>query len=466
MSLLTKIKERFRRSSVTLELDDIQALLLRSRPEPYVGIHVMLHIQDAAGGRDLLGRLAPHITSAHDWTEDLDYWIGVGISYQGLKALGVPEEALKTFPLPFQQGMAARAQQLRDRGPNAPENWEEAFQPGNCHLALTIYAQDKEGLDRALASAKTELEHSHGVTLIGSHEFGAPEGVKNPFGFRDNISNPAIEGSGIEPLPGEERAIKAGEFILGYPSENGQNLGLPQPDVLGRNGSYVVFRKYISRVGTFNAFLQEHAGTPEEQELLAAKLFGRWRSGAPLLLAPDRDDPELGSDPQRNNHFNYHDDPKGMVAPLGCHMRRLNPRDAELTLLTDVNIHRIIRRSSTFGPVYSSDVTPDEDAKGERGIFFIFISARAFDTIEFLQQEWINRGNFIDLGEERDPIAGLHEENSLFTLPGKPVRKRISGVETFNVMKGGEYLFLPSLSALRWLAGQTPDEVQHPNEAV
>ena len=43
----------------------------------------------------------------------------------------------------------------------------------------------------------------------------------------------------------------------------------------------------------------------EGQDLLAAKLMGRWRSGAPLVLAPERDDPELGADPLRNNDFNY-----------------------------------------------------------------------------------------------------------------------------------------------------------------
>ncbi len=106
--------------------------------------------------------------------------------------------------------------------------------------------------------------------------------------------------------------------------------------------------------------------TPEERERLAAKMFGRWRSGAPLTLAHDHDDPDLGADPQRNNDFTFKDDPKGRVVPLGCHMRRLNPRDSELTLLTDVNIHRIIRRSSTFGPVYSEDVGPEDDANGDR----------------------------------------------------------------------------------------------------
>ena len=69
-----------------------------------------------------------------------------------------------------------------------------------------------------------------------------------------------------------------------------------------------------------------------------------------------------------------------------------------------------------------------------------------------MQQEWINRGNFVDLGEERDPIVGLHEEDGRFTIPKAPARKRIDGVQTFNVMRGGEYLFMPSLSALRWLS--------------
>lgn len=452
MSLLEKIARVFRRETASLDLDDIQALILRSRPEPYVGLHAMLRFDEAAGARDLLGRLADHISAAGDWTEDRDAWIGAGLSFAGLKALGLPDAQLATFPLPFRQGMAARAAQLRDLGPNAPQHWDTGFAPGNCHLALTIYAVDDAALDTALRTARREYEQSHGVTLVGEHRFGAPEGARNPFGFRDSIGQPSIEGSGIEGLPGEERAIKAGEFILGYPSENGQPLAMPEPAILGRNGSFVVMRKYQSRVGAFNAFLAAHGETPAAREHLAAKLFGRWRSGAPLVLAPSGDDPAIGDDPHRNNDFTYKDDPKGRLVPLGCHMRRLNPRDTELSLLTDVNIHRIIRRSSTFGPTYSEAVSPADDEIGDRGIFFIFISARAYDTIEFMQQEWINRGNFVELGEERDPIVGLHEGGGRFTIPRAPARRRIDGVQTFNVMKGGEYLFLPSLSAFRWLA--------------
>ena len=120
----------------------------------------------------------------------------------------------------------------------------------------------------------------------------------------------AIEGSGVEPLPGQGRPIKAGEFILGYPGEAGVPLPMPQPDILGRNGTYVGFRKYQSRVGAFNRFLRENGSTEEERELLAAKLVGRWRSGAPLTLAPDVDNPALGADPQRNNDFDYANDPQ------------------------------------------------------------------------------------------------------------------------------------------------------------
>ena len=451
MSLLSSLFDRFQSERVTLDLDDIQALILRSRPEPYVGIHVMLHVDDAAGGRDLIARLATHIPSAKGWAENLRDWTGVAISHAGLKALGLPEASLKSFPLAFQQGMAARADQLRDYGENAPETWEPAYQNQNCHIALTIYAEDKAALDEAAGFAMRELEASTGVTLVGTHEFGADEDAANPFGYRDSISQPLVEGSGVTPLPGQTPPIAPGEFILGENSETGAPLGMPAPDILGKNGSFVVLRKYESRVGAFNDFLRTHAEGEHEEDLLGAKMFGRWRSGAPLPLAPDHDDPALGADPERNNDFTYHDDQRGYMCPFGAHMRRMNPRGEELSILTDQNIHRIIRRSSTFGPKWTRDVTSADDGKGDRGIFFIFISARAYDTIEFLQEEWVNRGNFLDLGTEKDPVVGLHEESGQFTIQADPVRHRINGVTTFNRLRGGEYMFMPSLSALRWI---------------
>jgi Dyp-type peroxidase family len=452
MSVLARFRDRFRRENVKLQLEDIQGLILRSRPEPYVGIHAMLHVDEAAGGRDLLGRLAAHVPSAEDWTNEMEAWVGLAISHQGLKALGLPEQSLSSFPLPFRAGMAARAEQLRDFGENAPDSWEEPLKPGVLHIALTIFAADKAALDKAVDKAMGELDRSSGVTLVATHEFGADEDAENPFGFRDAIAQPDIAGSGVEPLPGDGPAIAAGEFILGENSETGQPLGVPWPAHLGRNGSYVVLRKYDSRVGAFNDFIREHSNKAQEQEKLAAKMVGRWRSGAPLILSPDHDDQALGADPLRNNDFNFSKDPRGLLCPYSSHVRRLNPRDSKMTILNDVNIHRIIRRPSTFGPKWTPDVTAEDDARRGCGLYFIFISARACDTIEFLQQEWINRGNFIDLGEERDPIVGLHEQPGTFTIPDEPARRRVNGVSTFNRLRGGEYLFMPSLSSLKWIA--------------
>jgi len=229
-------------------------------------------------------------------------------------------------------------------------------------------------------------------------------------------------------------------------------LPMPLPEVLGRNGTYVGFRKYQSRVGAFNRFLQAHGSTDEERELLAAKLVGRWRSGAPLVLAPDADNPELGADPHRNNDFDYANDPRGRQAPFGCHIRRMNPRDTKLTRLTDVKLHRLIRRGTTYGPPYDRNALSEADDEVDRGAIFLFISAKAMATIEFLQQEWINDGNFIGIGDERDPIIGLQQEGATFTIPKDPVRKLVRGIETFNVLRGGEYFFMPSISALKWLA--------------
>lgn len=93
-----------------------------------------------------------------------------------------------------------------------------------------------------------------------------------------------------------------------------------------------------------------------------------------------------------------------------------------------------------------------EDDGKERGVFFIFLNAKAPDTFEFLKREWINSGNFLGLGAEEDPIAGGHTGTGMFTIPMKPIRRRLQGLERFTVTRGGEYGFLPSLSALRWLA--------------
>src|SRR5262249_3399851 len=111
-------------SAPMLDLNEIQATILRPRPAPYVAAHLIFRGDNALAGRDFIGRLAPHIESAANWWKARNAWISIAISYTGLQALGVPQASLDSFPEAFRQGMAARAHELRDQGVNAPQNWE------------------------------------------------------------------------------------------------------------------------------------------------------------------------------------------------------------------------------------------------------------------------------------------------------------------------------------------------------
>src|SRR5438034_11764541 len=97
---------------------------------------------------------------------------------------------------------------------------------------------------------------------------------------------------------------------------------MPTPEVLGRNGTYVVFRKLHTRFAAYRQYLHAKAASREEEALLGAKMVGRWQSGAPLALSPERDDSELGTATKRNNDFLYGNELRGFKYPAGAHARR------------------------------------------------------------------------------------------------------------------------------------------------
>src|SRR5215469_16736717 len=112
-----QVCERMTAGTVSLELDDIQSGALHERPSPYVGTYLLLRIDDRGAGRDLVRRLHPVVASGRPSSDPAhDAWITVVFTYQGLKALGVPQSSLDTFAPEFQQGMAARAAELGDVG--------------------------------------------------------------------------------------------------------------------------------------------------------------------------------------------------------------------------------------------------------------------------------------------------------------------------------------------------------------
>ena len=183
---------------------------------------------------------------------------------------------------------------------------------------------------------------------------------------------------------------------------------MPTPEVLGRNGTYVVFRKLHTRVAAYRQYLRAKAASREEEALLGAKMVGRWQSGAPLALAPERDDPELGADPQRNNDFLYGDDLRGFKCPAGAHARRANPRDAlDHEGSVNVRLHRMIRRGTSYGPMLPEGVLEDDGE--DRGIIFVFAGAHLKRQFEFVKTQWLNDGIFIGAPAEKDPLVGPND---------------------------------------------------------
>lgn len=132
-----------------------------------------------------------------------------------------------------------------------------------------------------------------------------------------------------------------------------------------------------------------------------------------------------------------------------------NEPDFERSLQTVLDGMKQYMRGSLqaegIGPPYDPNALSEADDRVPRGAYFLLISAKAMTTIEFLQQEWINDGNFMSLGGEREPIIGLQDEGAAFTIPRDPVRRVVHGIETFNLLRGGEYFCMPSLSGLKWV---------------
>jgi Dyp-type peroxidase family len=432
-----------------LELDDIQSGVLRPRPTPFAATYIILRIENRDAGRELMRLLSTVVVSAaHPAAPSRDTWVSAALSFQGLKALGVPQASLDSFSPQFQQGMAARAKALGDFGESSPENWEKPLGSADVHVVLTAVSPDTERLESALESARKTYRELSGITAIWRQDCHALPGDKEPFGFKDGISHPAIEGSGIPGSNSHERPLKAGEFVLGYPDEIGGTPGIPQPEILGRNGSYVVFRKLHQRVAEFRRYLKHNAPDAQAEEFLAAKMMGRWRSGAPLALCPMHDDPAVGVDPGRNNDFLFKaDDPIGYKTPTGSHIRRVNPRDADVAGM--VRIHRMIRRGTAYGPILPEGVLEDDGI--DRGLMFAFVGANLGRQFEFVQREWMNDGAFFGAASEKDPVAGTGDGTGTFDVPRRPLRMRLKGLPRFVVTRGGEYCFLPSLRALQWL---------------
>jgi Dyp-type peroxidase family len=483
-------------------LADIQGIITSGYGHLPQAAFLFVTMTHATGARRWLSRVSASITSSKRWAVDHksakarpQSAVNVGITAEGLRALALPSRVLCTFPPEFQDGITSpeRSRILGDTGDSAPELWEIGGpRTDPVHAVLLIFASDEPHLKELCRAERALLESSEGVVEIrgGMQRGYRPDTAAEPFGFHDGIAQPKIAGV-------DGRGVPTGEFILGY--DNHYGLIPPTPVVpremdrtdilpwlsnpyhatealadLGKNGSYLVYRKLEQDVAGFWRFMAREAarlGHTDTTSIiwLASKCVGCWPSGAPLALAPESDDPRLSE----MDDFFYSDDPDGLRCPVGAHVRRTNPRDAlkpypPQQSLNMTDAHRLIRRGRVFGPplfdqsvlrlASSADTRQTllgmRDDGQSRGVHFFCINTSLKSQFEFVQQTWCNNPRFGGLNDNIDPLASspcADESPSRMTIPRRRGSLRTQALPRFVTVKAGAYFFLPSLTALRYL---------------
>ncbi len=445
------------------DLEDIQGLVYTGwNDHLYAGFLFATLGKDPRASRAWLETARRGVTPVARHRRKVTGRVQIALSPTGLAALGVPGDVIDVLPPEAHAGMAARRRVLGDTD---PDGWQLGGTRDQLDVLVMLYAKDEATRDAMIADHRKALVAA-GAT-VRPDELSWPMIQREHFGFADGLSQPFLPGLHTEPRPGEDR-IAAGEILLGYRNAYDQFPITPIWDDfdLGRNGTYLVFRKLSQDVAGFWGWIAGHArrlsggdseAAAQLTELIGAKLVGRWRSGAPLVLTPDHDDPAYAT-PGRTNAFRYlQHDPDGMLCPISSHIRRANPRDARggsaQNSETVVNRHRILRRGRSYGaPMSEEAARAGRDDGVRRGLYFVCLQSSIARGFEFIQQTWLANPGFLGLHREPDPIIGGSGGSSHITIPAEPVRLRLDKVPTVVTNIGGGYFFLPSLSALTRIA--------------
>ena len=467
--------------ATTLDLPDVQGLVARGYGNLNAARFVLLGLEDAAAARRWLGEIAGTVTAGDERPESQA--LNLAFTSSGLKRLGLAPEIVQQFSNEFVGGMTTehRSRILGDLGDDAPDRWDwggPASAPVDA--ALLLYARDDSELER-LAEAQLRVLAAGGLRIVRELGTSDLDGFE-PFGFRDGISQPLLEG--LSKVGPPQYTLRTGEFVLGYPNEYGRYTDRPTVEAssdpqsllprdptgsgradLGLNGTYLVFRQLRQDVRGFWRFLDaatrraDGSSDPAARIRLAAKTVGRWPGGAPLALAPERDDPARA---EANDFGYFHEDRDGARCPIGSHIRRANPRDSldpqpgsDQSLALNRR-HRILRR----GREYGRSLTPEEavaeqtgTGEDERGLHFICLNANIARQFEFVQHTWVNSPKFAGLYDDADPLVAPSQPfGATFTVQSESVRQRVTDLPRFVSVKGGAYFFLPGIAALRYLA--------------
>jgi len=456
--------------------DDIQGNILRGYASHRHASYVFTEISDPGAARRLVAKLLPQIATEREWESRPASRINLAFTYAGLGRLGVPLHPFAAFD-DFRAGMYQRARaQLGDLGANDPDSWSAELSH-RAHALFTIYGRDEEIRAHEVARLRSELP-AGGMEVVYAQDADSLAGSREHFGFRDGFSEPAItgisedrrsrRGEGAQRpawhrLFGDDwRGVRLGEFILGRKDEDGVVPG--HGDRVLRNGTFMVWRKLEQDVGAFEEWVQAQAGGDRTgAELLKARIVGRWPDGISLIRRPpgtgtasrrrsvagDPGAAPSATDRAEINDFVYGGDPDGVRCPLGAHVRRSYPRDALGYRTERTRRNRIIRR----GMPYQDREPP------ARGLIFVCFNASIARQFEQIQGGWLMQGDTFGLGTDRDFLTGGLDhtgDTTRMTIQGDRARppQFLIRDRQFVTVRGGYYLFVPGLEALRRMIEQ------------
>lgn len=454
---------------------DVQANLLRGVRAKTVRHLFWRFPEGAEAARTLLRDLCDFVTAD---LPDRELCVTLGLTHEGLGALGLPHDRLQRFPQAFREGPRLRAALLGDRGASDPRHWriggfeqDQPDRPEVIHAMASLVP--RAGAEEAAAVRTAELQAlaaTHGAiqvhdqtaaALDGGDSGPATKGKLIHFGYRDDLSNPRFA---LDPGADPAGLSPPGDLLLGtgWRSSRGNCYIRDLDPALATHGCYGAVRVIEQDVAVFEGWLDavepvfaaESDDRGLRRELAAAKLMGRWRDGTPLALHPRMPggadaEPDLDAFDYAGG-FGEYDDRDGRRCPFGAHIRRTNPRGG--MVLGVPWGRRVVRRGLPYGPKW--DPAQPDAQKTERGLFGLFLCADLEAQFEFIQKVWASGDlSAPGLRGTHDPFAAGRGEATPFRLrPHDDAAELTVTVPPLVRTRGSLYLFYPGLKGLHWLA--------------